>query len=221
MVTIHETVSEKEEAILKFVARYRIGTIDSLYKVLYQGESRDASHMAAYLLVKKGFLKSYEVNNKTFYQLTKKGAAVIGEPESAATPLGPQAHMHRSLTLAFCAKRGVNKLTPKEVRNLPFIQGDELSPELQDYYLWRDDEGRPKLVRIVHDMGSEGERLVKKVKDIVRAMYAGRGLSKLIERGLFALTVLTTREDKGETLSSRFSEEQLGVPVYVEVVRVV
>jgi hypothetical protein len=174
--------------ILEHVRKFGVTGIDAVHRLFYPDKSKEAARIALYRLTHRELLSRFELKNRSFYQLTKKGCAQIGASKSAADPLGPQGLIDRYAYLWFILGNPKKRraLTPQALLQLfPELTGAK-GIELQRYYI--DEEGEcPRLGRVTIDYGRESASLVKKCRGIMRdAMSSPKsGVTSLAE-SLFA-----------------------------------
>lgn len=186
--------------ILSHVARYRLTTQETLHRLFFTGATPEAPKTVVRRLREGGYLQSRPLYlRRAYYQLTRSAAALLGEPEEAARPLGPQALVRAYGVLAYCchAESERQRLTRLEFhRAFPYLSENGIP--FDAFYVERDP--RLRLMQIVVDQGGDARRLLRKCRTRLKLARETPGLSDLVRGGEFGLALVTSSNEKAEAL---------------------
>lgn len=213
-------LSENQLALLEHVGQYRLTTIDAVHRLLYSQQTREAARVALYRLAEQDLLTRFEIRNRSFYQLSRKGCAQIGAPKNASQPFATQALVERYAFLCFCMKSPASRrrITPQAFGDVfpELIGAHKIDPSLQHYYL--DEAGEElRFGRVTVDNGSDVRRLADKCREIGRDVKSGP-LQSLVADNAFVLTVLTVYPSKAARILAVLTKQPPAIAVQVEVV---
>jgi hypothetical protein len=201
-------LTELQQDVLRTVARYRVMTAEALQPLFYADAPVGSARKLLSRLEDQALLQApHALASRKFYQLTRKGTALVSAPENAAAPLGPQALIDRYGMLVFCCllehppgSRRPVRLTPAEFAAVnPRIAAQPgIEPASQHYYLDATG-GRERLARVVVDHNAQTASLARKCRQIYRQWEENGVLATLLPNN-FMLTVLTASEPKARDL---------------------
>lgn len=101
-------LDETNQAILKMIGLYRVGTRSTVARLLADGSEPD-KRLAR--LVKEGLLRTHKglPGNRSVFQLTKRGAGEIGVSPARGRVLGPASILKNLGVLLFCHVSGTER----------------------------------------------------------------------------------------------------------------
>lgn len=207
---------DRDRRILEHVGRYRLTTADVLHARFFA--TLDAAKaVIKRLAASRGRqllqARPLGVGRRVYYHLTAAGVREIGVPASRAEALGPQALPEAYAILVHCCKHSRDRqiFTRAELSAHPLLR--DAPPG--NYYLEQIDEHRSRLTQLVIDHRTEHTRLLQKCRKILREAEEIASLVRLIDQGVFGLTVLTLHDEKKKAVE--FDLERRPLPVHVSV----
>jgi hypothetical protein len=199
-------LSERDLKVLSLVAKFGISLFEIIHTELFKGLHRDAVKSILRRLCGKGptyrYLRPIPLyGSRVAYQLTYRGAGVIGAPSSLARPLGVQARVERYAMLRFIYDRSETKrrpMTNAKLREFYPLAGHRLPR--QRFFL----EERPTgdyLGFVVVDHGGHERRIVRKAVDFLQRFLRHGWFDDDIADGQFVLTILTINDFKRRSIA--------------------
>lgn len=212
-------LTERDEAILRHVARYRLTTTEVLRRLFFP-TAKPGGEKNVLRRLTGDYLQTQPLYGKrVYYQLTPLAANTLGEREESATPFGAQALLRLYGTLAFCCLGN----TLKEVfTRAEFIQAfssfaDRL--DLGQHHFYLDHDGRTaRLGQILVEQGGESLRLLNKCRKLIERWRELPGLQAIIADELFVLTLVVAEESKRDRLYGQLRKAPLSVWCRVAVI---
>lgn len=211
---------ERDESILKFTWRYRLGIPEVFHRRFFDGRTPKAAERVITRLMKEGVLQSFILYGANrYYTLTPKGARVLGVSEKwLEKPMGPQALIQNVSILAACClgPAARERMTAEEfTERFPGLVVRGLSSSR--YYLDREESGGAvRLGLFLPDFQSDARRLVRKVRREFDRRLRHKEWNGLIHNSLFVVTILTAFPGKADRLGQLLSRERW--PYRIEVV---
>jgi hypothetical protein len=220
-------LTERDQAILRHVQRYRVTTPETLLKVFYDStrQSIEAPKSTLKRLRAAGYLASdalYASGNETYHHLTAEGAKVLGVPPEVAGPYDAQRLFIQYGRLLFCCHgpRPRPKFLDTEFdaafrgRRTPASEFGKRF-YVDAYYLDIDADDVRRLGTILVEHSRD---IVPRLEKTLTRMH--ELLPEFFEEGRFALALVTStdarREDLRKQLSAWRAREGITVPVTVE-----
>jgi hypothetical protein len=210
-----ETPSDRETLVAAHVERYGLSTHDALHRMVLGDLTDKAVRRLAERLVASGWLaRKHLPGGGRYFVLGERGARERGTRPGRA--FGYQALVSRLGVLHYCARLGVDVLTPAEFR--------EQFPELvvpgltaANYYIDRGEVNRLAFLHVDH--GRTAERLVTKMGTRLASRFRSETFAGLIVRGRFLIAVAVPTEEKARAVRDELAGRgPLPVPLRVEAV---
>lgn len=207
-------LTERDEAIFRHLARYRLSTTKLITQAIGEG-SEDAIKQRRKKLLAEGFIQSGQLFGKlTYVQLTKDAASRVGAPDSVAAPLTAQTLARGFATLSFCllTPDGVrrHRLTPSEVLEHELARGFGPGPYLSgnDFFLQKD--GNETLFgQLVVDAGKDINALAGRCRRIIERATQTEGVKDLLRYGHFAIGIAAPTKEKAAAVGYALKERDL------------
>ncbi|MCP5127494.1 MAG: hypothetical protein H6973_18225 [Gammaproteobacteria bacterium] len=211
-------LTERDEEVLKHVARYRLTTTDALRRLFFP-EAKPGGEKNIVRRLTGDYLQPQPLYGKrVYYQLTPKAAKVLGESEESATPFGPQALVRLYGVLAFCC---LGKTIRPVFTRTEFIQafsGFAQALDLGQNHFYLDFDGKTtRLGQILVEQGGEYQRLVNKCRKLIERGRELPGFQEIINDELFVISIVLAEESKREMLLSHLRKNPLPVWCRAEV----
>ena len=201
------TLSERDQKLLAHVGKFGISTFEVIHYLYFKGKHRDAVKSTLRRLCGKGptyrFLRPVPLyGSRVVYQLTWRGASLVGVSGSLARPLGIQSRVERLAVLNFIHDlKNAHKrrlITNAKLREKFPLCGHRLPR--QRFYL----EERPDtdfLGFIVVDHGGHERRIVRKAVSFLQRFVKQGWFDDYLRSGQFVLTILTLTDFKGRAIA--------------------
>ena len=205
--TTNITLSERDQKILAHVGKFGISTFEVIHHLYFAGKHRDAVKSTLRRLCGKE--PTYRIlrpvplfGSRVVYQLTWRGARLIGVSGSLTRPLGIQSRVERLAILNFIHDLRIeNKrrlITNAKLREKFPLNGHRLPR--QRFYL----EERPDtdlLGFIVVDHGGHERRIVRKAVAFLQRFVKHGWFDGYLRSGQFVLTILTLTDFKARAIA--------------------
>jgi hypothetical protein len=199
-------LSARDLRILVLVAKLGISLFEIIHTEQFKGLHRDAVKSTLRRLCGKGptyrYLRPVPLyGSRVAYQLTHRGAGVIGARSSIARPLGVQARVERFAMLRFIYDRGDAKrrlMTNAKLREFYPLAGHRLPR--QRFFLEEKPTG-DYLGFVVVDHGGHERRIVQKAIDFLQRFLRHGWFDDDIREGQFVLTILTLNDFKRRSIA--------------------
>lgn len=207
----------RDREILTHVSRYRLTTPEVVHRLFFADRGMEAAKSVLKRL-NGSFLRSRPLFGKRrYYQLSPAGAALSGQPDEAAQPLGTNALPARFGVLEYCCL-GFPSERPRFTRS----EYAESFPELQDlpfadYYL-DIHKGVTRLGRIIVELGGDHLRFLRKVREYMTRDTRCRPFAEMVRQDRFVLALVTAEESKRDAIIAAIERQPPAVPVRVECV---
>jgi hypothetical protein len=191
--------------ILHHIGRYTITLRRVLQTVLFNGGS---PHSALNRLERQGYIQRVErqlPGNFSYYQLRKKGAAVLNLSENKAKPKEAKglAQDLAALWFSCMGERPRKRLLDKE---LQLLFG---APKGGNVIHVAQAEDATTVFRLyIPEADTNLDRYVTTLKRAAHTACADERLLRWIERGTYQFAVLLTNENRGETLAELIRSEE-------------
>ena len=193
-------LSKRDRRILRFVNRYRVGTIDLLrQEVFTEANSRkNISRVLRRLQKRKLLAKESWDKGLSYVTLTSRGCRAIDLP--ARTPrLLTEQSLPTVLAVAFyCVRHGEERLTCREFSRLyPNLR----TPGMRSSsYLLVDSSDDMKLEMLLVDRGGAPRRIRSRVRRAIAERVVVPDFALLMELGRFQLNVLCGTEEQRDKI---------------------
>ena len=211
-------LTERDEAILKHVARYRLTTTEVLRRLFF-AEAKPGGEKNVVRRLTGDYLAAQPLYGKrVYYQLTPMAAKTVGESEESATPFGPQALVRLYGVLAFCC---LGKTLKKVFTRTEFSQAFPFAEalDLGQTHFYLDYDGRTaRLGQIVVEQGGEYQRLLLKCRKIIERGREIPGFKEIIADELLVIALVIGEPSKRETLTEQLHKNPLPAWCRIEVV---
>jgi len=212
-------LTERDEEILKHVARYRLTTTEALRRLFFPDAKPGGEKNVLRRLTGEYLQPQPLYGKRVYYQLTPTAAKTLGETEESATPFGPQALVRLYGVLAFCCLG--NTVKPVFTRT-EFIQAFSRFADLLDLgqnHFYLDSDGRTvRLGQILVEQGGEYQRLLNKCRKLIDRGRELPGFQEIIADELFVIAIVLAEDSKREMLQAQLRKNPLPVWCRVEVV---
>ncbi len=199
-------LGERDRKILRFVARYRLATLDILWATFFPGQGRDAAKSTVRRLLGKGptfrHLRPQSLDGKRVaYRLTRRGCGEVGVSEKLARPLGPRAKVERLAVLAFlqAAPDRRKPITGQKLRDFLDLGPGERLPKAT-FYL-EEADSRTLLGVLFVDCGGHPRGIATRTARKVSRYLDEHWFDDEIRAKRFVVTILTGRKTKVTSLS--------------------
>lgn len=211
-------ITERDEAIIQHVARYRLTTTEAMRRLFFP-DAKPGGEKNVIRRLTGDYLTAQPLYGKrVYYQLTPMAAKTVGESEESATPFGPQALVRLYGVLAFCC---LGKTLKKGFTRAEFSQAFPFAEalDLGQNHFYLDYDGRTaRLGQIVVEQGGEYQRLLLKCRKIIERGREIPGLKEIIADELFVIALVIGEASKRETLTAQLQKNPLPAWCRIEVV---
>ena len=212
-------LTERDEEILKHVARYRLTTTEALRRLFFPDAKPGGEKNVLRRLTGEYLQPQPLYGKRVYYQLTPAAAKTLGETEESATPFGPQALVRLYGVLAFCC---LGKTVRPVFTRTEFIQAFSQFADLLDLgqnHFYLDSDGRTaRLGQILVEQGGEYQRLLNKCRKLIDRGRELPGFQEIIADELFVIAIVIAEDSKREMLHVQLRKNPLPVWCRVEVV---
>ena len=198
-------LGERDLKILRFVARYRLVSLDILWKKFFPGQGRDAAKSTLRRLLGKApthcYLRPQSLDGiRVAYRLTRRGCQEIGVSERFARPLGPRAKVERLAVLAFlhANSRQCKALVGQKLREFLELEPAERLPKAT-FYLETSDAQTVFGVLYI-DCGGHPRGIATRTARKLTRFLDGHWFDDEIRAKRFVVTILTGRKSKVASL---------------------
>lgn len=187
----------RDRAILEHVARFRIGTAESLNATLLRSQSKNAIRKVLRRLCQEDWLQKLTLQHpRTYVILGDRGIRQLGLGLHRAEPPGPQAlpQDYAILSYATLGKAQRMRLTPDEVSSKwPWLPKPlAKAPHCVD--------GSTTLELIRVDLGGPADHVARKAFQDIQKRNRFREFTDLLKSGLFRLVILTSSAGKSTAI---------------------
>ena len=192
-------LTERDQAILEHVHRYRISTIEVLHRLFWE-PSTSLNAVSQVLKRLDGVLQTAPlVGPRRYYLLTPRAAREFGEEEDFAKPLGTTSLARHYAMLEYCclADQRREHITAREIRD-GFPRFNIRGVARNGYFHTATEPA--KLGWLDVDCGGDAARRARKCFEQYRKRAEHAAFADLIDRGRFGITLVTTAEAKREAL---------------------
>ena len=199
-------LTERDRAMVGFVARYRIGT-ESIFHQLYFDPQDTLENVSRVVrrLEKRGLLRKVLCGTEfTYVVMTKRGLRLLGLPPRTPRPLTEQSLPVVLSIASYCAREGIRRLTNQE-----FFQ---LYPELwrpglksSNYALVNSDDG-VKLAMMIVDRGGAARRIRERVRRVIAQRGRLPAFVSLMSEKRFRVVVLTGFPEQQRKIDERIAK---------------
>lgn len=189
-------LTERDEAILDHLHRYRITTIEVLHRLFWKPET--TLNAVSQVLARLGaHVRGVDLGNRSFYQLTAEAAREFGEDEDFAKFPGATSLARHFAMLEFCclADERREHITARELRErFPSFNGRGIA---RNAYFHTQDVPA-KLGWLEVDCGNHAATRAKKcLRQFVKRYEAEElGFRRLADSGQFSIALVTTSPGK-------------------------
>lgn len=189
-------LTERDEAILEHIRRYRITTIEVLHRLFWKPET--TLNAVSQVLARLGaHVRGVDLGARSFYQLTVEAARELGEDEDFAKPPGATSLARHFAMLEFCSLGDERRehITARELReNFPTFNGRGIARN--GYFHTFDSPA--KLGWLEVDCGNHAATRAKKCWRQFTKRYEAEelGFKRLADAGQFAIALVTTSPGK-------------------------
>jgi hypothetical protein len=212
-------ITERDEDILRHVARYRLTTSEVLRR-LYFASAKPGGEKNVLRRLTGDYLQPRPLYGKrVYYQLTPAAAMTLGESEESAAPLGPQALVRLYGTLAFCCLGKTLKPVFTRAEFLQAFPGFADRLDLGQTHFYLDDDGQTvRLGQILVEQGGEYLRLLNKCRRLIERGREVPGFQEIIADELFVIALVIAEESKRDMLYAQLRKVPLPVWCRIEII---
>ena len=215
-------LSERDQKILAHVGLFGLSTFEVIHYRYFKGKQRDAVKSTLRRLCGKSptfrYLRPIPLyGSRVAYQITRRGANVVGFSPGLARPLGIQSRVERLAVLNFIHDSKHEKkrrlISNRRLREHFPLAGHRLPR--QRFFI----EERPDgdyLGFIVVDHGGHERRIVRKAVSFLQRFVKRGWFDDYLRSGQFVLTILTLNDFKARAISyglKKLLKEILGKPL--------
>ena len=207
-------LTHRDQRILEFVARYRIGTIQLLHRQCFNSATTP-ENVARVLarLKRRGLLSCVVVAaGYSYYTVTRQTLPLLGLEARTPRPLTEQTYPVVLAVASYCVAKGVRRLTSDEFQ--------EIYPELwrpgmrsSNYVLVNVDD-KLRLEMLLVDRGGAAHRINSRVRRVIAQRKDLPKFHSLMRAGRFRVTVLTGTPEQRDKIYRRLSRRPFG-PIIV------
>lgn len=213
--------SPGDRDILDHIRRYRITTFEVVWENFFSGQPEQAARSALRRLAGT-WLATHPLHGKTkYFQLTPAAAHALGEPRSAALPIGAQTLPRLFGVLSYCCRGRVARvrLTPQEfAKKLPDVLAEGLAvTNIHDYCLQPGPKGTV-LTNIVVDLAGGLDRFLQKLRDELHTASRCPSIKALVEEGRYSFSIILSEATRRDALCRALERRPIGVRVNTAVV---
>lgn len=209
------------QAILAFIARYRLATFDSL-RQLAQFKTVDPGWLRRVLSIacQRDLMFSAPLHrNLRYWAFTKKGARLNGIPEDRSGPLSEVAKLHAYSMLLFCTQSGVprTRLISRDFRQpllLPLYR-----PGMPGtYYFSPEPSASLGLARLDGGLQGRWDRILHNVARDCQQHVELQAFAPFVESHRLEITIVTVLPEKADQLRHAVEDhaDDFSLPVRIE-----
>lgn len=211
-------ITDRDNEILKHVARYKLTTPDALRRLFFADAKPGGEKNVLRRLVGEYLQTQPLFGKRVYYQLTSLAAKTLGESDESATPFGPQALVRLFGVMGFCClgKTIIQVFTRGEfIKAFPTFAE---SLDLGQTHFYLDYDGRTtRLGQILVEQGGEYQRIINKCRKIVERGREITGFQEIIADELFVIAIILAEDSKREILYTQIQKNPLPIWCRVEV----
>jgi hypothetical protein len=194
--------SDRDHAILKHVARYRISVYEVLQREFFPGHGPTAAIKVVKRLCRQGFLKRIALfGRKCGFVLTSRACKTLGASWRRDELPGPQSLPIDFAVLMYASTRTRRRrLLPQElVSQFPWVdRALSASPHCID-----EEQAGPGCLELIRvDLGGTPEHVARKCFQDVAKRRDKDAFGDLLHQGRFRLVVITTAKEKATLIRS-------------------
>ncbi len=201
-------LGERDLKILRFVARFRLSTLDALWKKFFPGQERDAAKSTVRRLLGHGptyrYLRPQSLDGvRVAYRLTRRGCREIGASEKLARPLGPRAKVERLAVLAFLDQSLETRkpIVGQKLRDFLELERGDRVPKATSYF--ENSDKRTRLGVLFIDCGGHPRGIATRTARKVSRYLDEHWFDDEIRAKRFVVTILTGRKSKVASLKKQ------------------
>ena len=198
-------LGERDLKILRFVGRFRLSTLDILWKRFFPGQARDAAKSTVRRLLGRGptyrHLRPQSLDGvRVAYRLTRRGCREIGVSERLARPLGPRAKVERLAVLAFLYQSPETRkaIVGQKLRDFLELDRGERLPKAT--FFMENSDTRTRLGVLFIDCGGHPRGIATRSARKVSRYLDEHWFDDEIRARRFVLSILTGRKSKVTSL---------------------
>jgi len=193
-------MEERDIAILKHIADYRVSMPTVVKKLFFDGQRSAYSPVMDRLRNTEKVVQSHRVlrGGRSYHQLSRKGASLLGLPESYARPLGRKSVIQHLSILSFCAMGSRPRTYIKDPNDLSnFFAG---AVPLGEHCLEQDRDEYRLYQIYVPEEGMHRKNLFKAVRERYERASALPAVNSWIEERKYAFAILVTTETRRDVM---------------------
>ena len=202
-------ITDRDLIVLKHTRDFGMTWLEPLNSTIFAGREMDAVRSTLRRLTGKRpnyfLLKPVGLANRRIcYQLTRRGCAFLGAPQSFAKPLGRRAKARRyALQWYVCVEAaGRRRLChPRDLPQVMNVKRDVLGE--MNSFLEQDACGRTRFGVCIVDYATDVRRLVRRIGNVVERFLTRHWFDGVIQSGSFRLVILTVTEGKKAAIETR------------------
>ena len=196
---------ERDTALMKFIARYRVATNEVFHKRFFAGQQPNAVTKVTLRLCRSEHLRKFPLwHPRTYFTLGPVGAQQLGLPVSRTRPLGPQSLPTEYGVLSY-ATRGQQlrkRLTSRELLE----QFPDLPARIVDQPWCQKPGSDPATLELVRvDLGGKPDHVARKCAADISEQSDASVLRSLMRDQRLSLVIVT-----GTTAKAASIQESLG-----------
>ena len=212
-------LTERDEEILRHVARYRVTTTEALRRIFFPETKPGSEKNVLRRLIGEHLQSQPLYGKKVYYQLTPSSAKALGESDECATPFGPQALVRLYGVMAFCCLGKAMKQVFTKAEFIKEFAAFGQSLDLGQNHFYLDYDGKTtRLGQIMVDQGAEYQHLINKCRKLIEKGRELPGFQEIIANELFVIAIVLTEDSKRDMLHAQMRKNPLPVWSRVEVV---
>ncbi len=212
-------LTERDEAIVGHVHRYRLSTPEVLHRLFFEDSERNAVTKVTTRLTELEFLQNHPLfGPNRYFTLGCQGAKAFGLTQKKVGALGPQALYRDFGALGFFCLSDTprKKLTVSDLACEPKLAPILASKIDNSHYYWDVNDGLERLGYLWVEGGGPVEHIVRKVQqDIIAPRISLPLLANYIQTQQFVVAIVTCTEAKRASIAT--SLKQIHTPAYFRV----
>lgn len=205
-------LGDRDLAILRYISERRMSWLEAIHCRFYEDRSMEAARSTMRRLCGHApgfrFIRIDQPDgNRNFYQLTSRGAKMIGAPMEVTSQLGATALIRRyALQWYFDVDGNASRwpCNPRDYADLFPVQGDRLPRA--NFYLEETTAGKV-LGFAIEDYGADSRRISRRAVDLLERFLAQHWFDDLFAAKRFAVTFLVATAEKAAALELQFQRD--------------
>lgn len=188
-------MSDRDEKIIQFTDRYRLGTNSAFHRMIFTGQSMNAVTKVTARMCRQGWLCRYPlIPPEDYFTLGPAAVRQLGHSLRRSEPLGPQALPIDYAVLLYATHGDRVRLHVAELKSY----APWLPDELTHLPYCRTSGGVLELIRV--DLGGSPQHIAKKAATDCSRRLEVPEFRQLVDADRFQLVVLTTTSSKARLI---------------------